>query len=171
METKKVILILITVIIIVAIVLGACLYLNLFNQEIEYKNVNVTSTFSVDIPISDNITNETISNAINVINDTKYDVVITSFNTADPSFEELITDGTEFASLKDSYIIGSKQIKLANQTVWYNLNTGYYMVYYTSEDTHDNVFIVSKNNEIIYHIFLFSLIFFFFFFLIFIESY
>ncbi len=151
MDTKKIIIIVIAVIIVLTVAFGIYYYFNFSKPEIKYENINVTSTFSLDIPISDNITNKTISNRINIINDTKDEVTITSFNSDGTSFDELLTDGPQFAALRDSYKIGSEQIQLANQTVWYNENTGYYMVYYSLEETHDNVIIVSKNNDTLAH--------------------
>lgn len=151
MDNKNIKILLIVIILIVALAIGSYLYLNFYNNEIEYKNINVTSTFSLDFPVSDNLTNKTISNRINIINDTKNEVQIISFNSDGTSLDELFTDGTQFAAMRDSYKIGSEKITLANQTVWYNEDTGYYMVYYTSEETHDNVVITSKNNETLSH--------------------
>ena len=75
MDTKKIIIIALTIILVALIALGTYLYIS--NQGPEYQNVHITDTFSLDIPVSDNITNKTISNRINVINDTKNDVIIT----------------------------------------------------------------------------------------------
>ena len=149
MDTKKIIIITLTVILVALIALGTYLYLS--NQGPEYQNIQITNTFSLDIPVSDNISNKTISNRINVLNDTKNDVVITSFNSAGTSFDELLTDGTQLAVTRDSFKVGSEQITMGNQTVWYNEDTGYYMTYYTSNQTHDNVVIACKNNDTMAH--------------------
>ena len=149
MDTKKISIIALTIILVALIALGTYLYIS--NQGPEYQNVHITDTFSLDIPVSDNITNKTISNRINVINDTKNDVIITSFNSAGTSLDEMLTDGTQLAATRDAFKVGSEQITIANQTVWHNEGTGYYMVYYTSEQTHDNVVIACKNNDTMAH--------------------
>ena len=148
MDTKKIIIIALTIILVALIALGTYLYIS--NQGPEYQNVHITDTFSLDIPVSDNITNKTISNR-NVINDTKNNVIITSFNSAGTSLDEMLTDGTQLAATRDAFKVGSEQITIANQTVWHNEGTGYYMVYYTSEQTHDNVVIACKNNDTMAH--------------------
>ncbi|WP_295616573.1 hypothetical protein [uncultured Methanobrevibacter sp.] len=54
-------------------------------------------------------------------------MVITSFNSAGTSFDELLTDGTQLAVIRDAYKVGDEQITIANQTVWYNGDIGYYI--------------------------------------------
>lgn len=149
MDKNKIIIIAVTAIIVVAVAIGTYFYIS--NQEPAYQTVNVTDTFSLDIPVSDNLTNKTLSNKIHVLNDTKNDVIVISFNSAGTSFDELLTDGTQFAVMRDAYKVGSEQISLANQTCWHNEDTGYYMTYYTSEATHDNVVLATKNNDTLAH--------------------
>ena len=150
MDKEKTGILFIGIIIIVAMVLLLAYHYSGPMILQKYEGVNVTSTFSADIPTPNNITNQTIDN-ITIMNDTENNLTIASYNCEGKSFDDLVTEGSKFLAIKNSYKDGAEKIKLANQTVWYNLNTGYYMVYYTSEDTHDNVFIVSKNNETLSH--------------------
>ena len=148
MDKKSVIIIAITIILVAIIAAGTYFYLS--NQGPQYQNINLTSTCSLDIPVSDNISNKTFSNNITVLNDTEHDVAIVSYNSAGDSLSNMLTDGSQLAALRDSYKTGSEQMTIANQTVWYNENTGYYMAYFSNE-THDNFCIVTKDKEILEH--------------------
>ena len=149
MDTKKIIIIALTIILVSIIAIGAYFYTS--DTGLEYQTINLTSTCSIDIPVSDNITNKTYADNIMILNDTQNDVLIASYNSADGSLSSLITDATQLAALRDSYKINSEQLTIANETVWFNEATGYYMAFLGNDTTHDNILIVTKDNETLEH--------------------
>lgn len=151
MDKKKTGILFIGIIIIVAMVLLLAYHYNGPMILQKYEGVNVTSTFSADIPTPNNITNQTIDN-ITIMNDTENNLTIASYNCEEKSFDDLVTEGSKFLAIKNSYKDGAEKIKLANQTVWHNKKTGTYMVYYSLEESHDHVIIVSNNNNTLAHI-------------------
>ena len=119
-------------------------------DEILYQPVNVTDTFQVELPISENVTRETIDNHTVIIS--CRNITISSFNTAGTGLDDLLIDGTEFAAKREAYKIGAEQILISNHTVWHNAKDNYYMAYFSSNESHDNVMIVCNDNETMAHI-------------------
>lgn len=115
-------------------------------SEVLYHTVNITDTFSLDVPISDNVTKTQISPHMHIVNDSKNNITITSFNMGNASTLELLEDGPQYISTQESYKIGAEQITLSNHTVWHNAKDNNYIAFFSPEETNDNVIIVCKDN-------------------------
>ena len=145
MDRKDIIIIILSLIIIALLAVGA--YNQAREEQIIYHTVNITDTFSLDVPISDNVTKTQISPHMHIVNDSQNGIEITSFNMGNESTMDLIGDGSQYLYTQESYKLGSEQINLSNHTVWYNRKDNNYIAFFSSEKTNDNVIIVCKDNE------------------------
>ena len=142
MDKKDIIIITLTIIII------ALLAVNYMPEnQILYKTVNITDTFSLDVPISDDVTKTQVSEHMHIVNDSQNNITITSFNLGNTSTMELIGDGYQYLKAQESYKIGAEQITLSNHTVWYNRKDNTYIAFFSPKDTNDNIIIVCHDNE------------------------
>ncbi len=145
MDRKDIIIIILSLIIIALLAIGA--YNQAREDQIIYHTVNITDTFSLDVPISDNVTKTQVSPHMHIVNDSQNGIEITSFNMGNESTFDLIEDGSQYIYTQESYKLGAEQITLSNHTVWYNRKDNNYIAFFFSEKTNDNVIIVCKANE------------------------
>jgi len=141
MDKKDIIIILLSLII---IALLANNYME--DNTILYQTVNLTSTFSIDVPYSQNVTNTQLDEHLHLINDTQNDIQIYCFNTGGTSITDLLTEGTSFVTTREMYKLGAEQITLSNHTVYYNRKDNNYMAFFSNEHN-DNVMIITHDNE------------------------
>ncbi|MGN1362092.1 MAG: hypothetical protein ACI4VU_00015 [Methanobrevibacter sp.] len=150
MNKKNIITILIILIIVVIAILTAYVYFS--DSSIQYKNVFISSSCELDIPVSSNLSNSTIADNITILNDTQHDVLVISDNSYDDeNLSSTLINGVSFASIRDSYKNGGEQEKISNQTVFYNKNTKYYIAVIGNNNTHDNILIITKDKKILTH--------------------
>ncbi|MDD5960232.1 MAG: hypothetical protein PUC09_06250 [Methanobrevibacter wolinii] len=142
----------IIIIIIIAAVSGVTAFVYFSNPNVQYNNIKMSESCSMDIPVSNKLTNTTIGDNISVINDTQHDLIIMYYNSNSDNLSSDLSDGVKLASTRDSYKIGAEQQTLNNQSVWYNKDTKYYMAFLGNDTTHDNILIVTKNKDILTHI-------------------
>ena len=141
MDKKDIIIILLSLII---IALLANNYME--DNTILYQTVNLTSTFSIDVPYSQSVTNTQLDEHLHLINDTQNDIQIYCFNTGGTSITDLLTEGTSFVTTREMYKLGAEQITLSNYTVYYNRKDNNYMAFFSNEHN-DNVMIITHDNE------------------------
>ena len=122
MDRKDIIIIILSLIIIALLAIGA--YNQAREDQIIYHTVNITDTFSLDVPISDNVTKTQVSQHMHIVNDSQNGIEITSFNMGNESTLDLIEDGSQYLYTQESYKLGAEQITLSNHTVWYNRKGG-----------------------------------------------
>ena len=67
MDRKDIIIIILSLIIIALLAIGA--YNQAREDQIIYHTVNITDTFSLDVPISDNVTKTQVSPHMHIVND------------------------------------------------------------------------------------------------------
>ncbi len=149
MDRKDVIIIILSLIIIALLAIGA--YNQAREDQILYHTVNITDTFSLDVPISGNVTKTQVSEHMHIVNDSQNGIEITSFNMGNESTIDLIEDGSQYLYAQESYKLGAEQINLSNHTVWFNSKDNNYIAFFSNETTNDNVIIVCKNNETMAH--------------------
>ena len=142
---KDIIIIMLTLIIIALISVIA--YDHMQEENVLYHTVNITDTFSLDVPISENVTKTQVSEHMHIVNDSQNNITITSFNMGNESALDLIEDGSQYLYKQESYKIGAEQITLSNHTVWHNEKEGNYIAFFSPEETNDNIIIVCKDNE------------------------
>ena len=145
MDRKDVIIIILSLIIIVLLAIGA--YNQAREDQILYHTVNITDTFSLDVPLSDNVTKTQLSEHMHIVNDSQNNIEITSLNLGNESTMDLIEDGSQYLYTQESYKLGAEQITLSNHTVWYDRKENNYIAFFSNESTNDNVIIVCKDNE------------------------
>ena len=145
MDRKDVIIIILTLIIIVLLAFGA--YNTAIEEKTLYHTVNITDTFSLDVPVSDNVSKTQVSPNMHIVNDSQNEILITSFNMGNESTLDLIEDGSQYIYKQESYKIGAEQFNMSNHTVWYNRNDNNYIAFFSNETTNDNVIIVTKDNQ------------------------
>lgn len=145
MDKKDVIIIILSLIIISILAMGA--YEHMREDQILYHTVNITDTFSLDVPLSDNVTKTQLSEHMHVVNDSQNNIEITSLNLGNESTLDLIEDGSQYLYTQESYKLGAEQITLSNHTVWYDRKENNYIAFFSPENTNDNVIIVCKDNE------------------------
>ena len=117
------------------------------DHTVLYQTVNLTSTFSLDVPYSQNVTNTLIDDHLHLINDTQNDILIYCFNTGGTSVSDLLLEGSQYVAIRESYRLGAEQITLSNHTVYHNQKDSYYMATFSNDETNDNVVIISHDNE------------------------
>lgn len=144
MDKKDIIIIFLIIIIIALLALGT--YHPASENKILYHTVNITDTFSMDVPVSDNVSKTQVSEHMHIVNDSQNNITITSFNMGNTSTMELIQDGYQYLTTEESYKLGAEQITLANHTVWYDRKENNYIAFISPEETNDNVIIVCKDN-------------------------
>ncbi len=145
MDKKDIIIIILSLIIIALLAIGA--YNQARENQIIYHTVNITDTFSLDVPISGNVTKTQVSPNMHIVNDSQNNIEITSFNIGNESTIDMIEDGSQYLYTQESYKLGAEQINLSNHTVWYNRKDNNYIAFFSPENTNDNVIIVCKDNE------------------------
>ena len=145
MDRKDIIILILSLIIIAFLAIGA--YNQAREEQIIYHTVNITDTFSLDVPISDNVTKTQLSPHMHIVNDSQNGIEITSFNMGNESTIDLIEDGSQYLYTQESYKLGAEQITLSNHTVWYDRKENNYIAFFSNETTNDNVIIVCKDNE------------------------
>ena len=112
MDRKDIIIIILSLIIIALLAIGA--YNQAREEQIIYHTVNITDTFSLDVPISDNVTKTQVSPHMHIVNDSQNGIEITSFNMGNESTMDLIGDGSQYLYTQESYKLGAEQINLSN---------------------------------------------------------
>ena len=145
MDRKDIIIIILSLIIITFLAIGA--YNQAREEQIIYHTVNITDTFSLDVPISDNVTKTQVSPHMHIVNDSQNGIEITSLNLGNESTMDLIEDGSQYLYTQESYKLGAEQISLSNHTVWHDRKENNYIAFFSNETTNDNVIIVCKDNE------------------------
>ncbi len=145
MDRKDIIILILSLIIIVFLAIGA--YNQAREDQILYHTVNITDTFSLDVPISDNVTKTQVSPHMHIVNDSQNGIEITSLNLGNESAIDLIEDGSQYLYTQESYKLGAEQISLSNHTVWHDRKENNYIAFFSNETTNDNVIIVCKDNE------------------------
>ena len=142
---KDIIIIILTLIIIALLSMFAYDYMQ--EEKVLYHTVNITDTFSLDVPLSSDVTKTQVSEHMHIVNDSQNNITITSFNMGDESTLNLIEDGSQYLYKQESYKIGAEQINISNHTVWHNEKEGNYIAFFSPEETNDNIIIVCKNKE------------------------
>ncbi|OWT32558.1 hypothetical protein BGI41_07045 [Methanobrevibacter sp. 87.7] len=142
----------IIIIIIIAIIAGVTAFVYFSNPNVQYTNVELSPSCTIDIPVSNNLVNNTIGDNISQINDTQNDFFIMYYNSNSGNLSSSLGDGVKLAAIRDSYKIGAEQETINNETVWYNKDTKYYMTFLGNDTTHDNILIVTKNKNILTHV-------------------
>ena len=122
-------------------------YDHMQESQMLYHTVNITDTFSLDVPISDNVTKTQVSEHMHIVNDSQNGIEITSLNLGNESAMDLIEDGSQYLYTQESYKLGAEQITLSNHTVWHDRKENNYIAFFSNETTNDNVIIVCKDNE------------------------
>lgn len=145
MDKKDIIIIILVLIIVALLAIGT--YHPVSENKILYHTVNITDTFSLDVPVSENVTKTQESKHMHIVNDSQNDILIRSFNMGNASALDLVEDGSQYLYSQESYKIGAEQITLANHTVWHNAKTNEYIAFFSNDKTNDNVIIVCKDNE------------------------
>ena len=149
MDRKDVIIIILTLIIIVLLAFGA--YNTAIEEKTLYHTVNITDTFSLDVPVSENVSKTQVSPNMHIVNDSQNGIEITSLNLGNESTMDLIEDGSQYLYSQESYKIGAEQTNISNHTVWHNSKDNNYIAFFSPEETNDNIIIVCKNNETMAH--------------------
>ena len=73
---------LLVVLLVIAVVLVSSFFLLNYDETVKYNRVSLTNTSSIEMPISDQSTTAVVHNGINLINDTKHDLTVMYFNSA-----------------------------------------------------------------------------------------
>lgn len=143
---KKDIIILVLTLIIIALI-SVMAYDHMQENQVLYHTVNITDTFSLDVPVSENVIKTQVSPHMHIVNDSDNNITITSFNMGNESALDLLEDGSQYLYTQESYKIGAEQITLSNHTVWHNAKDNNYIAFFSPEETNDNIIIVCKDNE------------------------
>ena len=104
MDRKDIIILILSLIIIAFLAIGA--YNQAREEQIIYHTVNITDTFSLDVPISDNVTKTQVSPHMHIVNDSQNGIEITSLNLGNESAMDLIEDGSQYLYTQESYKLG-----------------------------------------------------------------
>ena len=137
---------LLLVVLVIVVVLASSFFLLGYDETVKYTRVGLTNTSSLEIPISDDSTNNVV-NGINVINDTKHDLTVMYFNSAEGNQVAAV----ELDYIRNDFIGNSVQETLANQTIWHNEENGTYMGFIGNYVTHDNILIICKDPAMLEH--------------------
>lgn len=150
----------ITILIIILIILIATISIYvIYTNNIEYKNIKLSESCSIDIPKTNQILNKTIDN-MTIYNDTNNKICVLYYNSYDSGLAESIGNGLAYKEYFESYKKGATDItneeskfvnKSNNDSVWYNKNNKYYMASVGNSTTHDNILIISENKKILEH--------------------
>ena len=71
---------LLLVVLVVVVVLSCSYFLLNYDDSVHYTRVGLTNTSSIEMPVTDGSTNSVIDGGINILNDTKNDLVVMYFN-------------------------------------------------------------------------------------------
>ena len=74
---------LLLVVLVVVVVLSCSYFLLNYDDSVHYTRVGLTNTSSIEMPVTDGSTNSVIDGGINILNDTKNDVILMYFNSGD----------------------------------------------------------------------------------------
>ncbi|MBQ2962507.1 hypothetical protein [Methanobrevibacter sp.] len=143
MDLRRVLLVLLVIV----VVLATSFFLLGYDETIKYERVDLTSTSSIEMPISDQSTNTVINNGINLINDTQHDLTVMYFNSEQGNQVAAV----ELEYIRNDFVANSVQDTLGNQTVWHNEENGTYMAFIGNHITHDNILIICKDPEMLEH--------------------
>lgn len=135
------------VLLVVAVVLSCSFFLLNFDDSVHYNRVGLTSTSSIEMPVTDESTNTVVNGGIHLINDTKNDLILMYFN----SEEGNQVAAVELEYIRNEFAANSVQETLGNQTVWHNEENDTYMAFIGNYITHDNILIICKDPEILEH--------------------
>ncbi|ADC46653.1 hypothetical protein mru_0802 [Methanobrevibacter ruminantium M1] len=141
------------IIIILVLIIISLLALGLHNHQVTdqgtdlYRTVKVSPSFSLDVPLSSNLTRENVSENMYIVNDYQNDIQIISFNMKNASKMDLIEDGYQYLKREESYKFGAEEIiKISNHTVWHNKDDGSYIAFFSPNNTEDNIMLVTHDN-------------------------
>lgn len=146
MDLRRILLVLL----VVAVVLCCSLFLLNFDDSVHYNRVGLTSTCSIEMPVTEESTNTVINGGIHLINDTKNDLTLMYFN----SEEGNQVAAVELEYIRNDFTANSVQETIGNQTVWHNEENDTYMAFIGNYITHDNILIICKDPEILEHMIL-----------------
>ena len=138
---------LLLVLLVIVVVLASSFFLLGYDETVKYTRVGLTNTSSIEMPISDQSTNSVINNGIYVINDTKHDLTLMYFNSAQGNQVAAV----ELEYIRNEFAANAVQETLGNQTVWHNEENGTYMAFIGNHITHDNILILCKDPEMLEH--------------------
>ena len=139
---------LLVVLLVIAVVLVSSFFLLNYDETVKYNRVSLTNTSSIEMPISDQSTTAVVHNGINLINDTKHDLTVMYFNSAQGNQVAAV----ELEYIRNDFISNSVQETLGNQAIWHNEENGTYMAFIGNHVTHDNILIICKDPEMLEHI-------------------
>lgn len=139
---------LLVVLLVIAVVLVSSFFLLNYDETVKYNRVGLTNTSSIEMPISDQSTTAVVHNGINLINDTKHDLTVMYFNSAQGNQVAAV----ELEYIRNDFISNSVQETLGNQAIWHNEENGTYMAFIGNHVTHDNILIICKDPEMLEHI-------------------
>lgn len=138
---------LLLVLLVVVVVLATSFFLLGYDETVHYNRVALTSTSSIEMPISDQSTNAVIKNGIFLINDTQHDLTVMYFNSQQGNQVAAV----ELEYIRNDFVENSVQETLGNQTVWHNEENDTYMAFIGNHITHDNILIICKDPEMLEH--------------------
>lgn len=134
------------VLVVIAVVLVSSFFLLNYDETVKYKSVSLTDSCTIDLPISDDSI-KSVQNGINIINDTRHDMVLMYFNSAQGNQMAAV----ELEYTRDDFMESSKAETLNNQTIWHDEENGTYMGFIGNYVTHDNILIICKDPEMLTH--------------------
>lgn len=138
---------LLLVALVIVVVLSCSFFLLNFDETVHYSRVELSSTSSIEMPVSDQVSNTTINGGIHVINDTKHDLTLMFFNSEQGNQVAAV----ELEYIRNDFMAHSVQETIGNETVWHNEENGTYMAFIGNYVTHDNILIICKDPEILEH--------------------
>ncbi len=141
---KKGIILIVAVVLIIAIGIGAYF---LMQENIEYKNITMNGII-MEVP-NDNGVIYNYTEFYTVYNDTKYDLMIHTFDSEGMGLNDL-SEATEFATSREVYQLKSKSVSKDGLSYNYSEATGIYS--YVGNYTHKNVLVSTTNENVLIHI-------------------
>lgn len=138
---------LLLVVLVVVVVLSCSYFLLNYDDSVHYTRVGLTNTSSIEMPVTDGSTNSVIDGGINILNDTKNDLVVMYFNSGNDNQVAAV----ELEYIRNDFVSHSVEKTINNQTVWYNEENDTYMAFIGNYVTHDNILIFCKDPEILEH--------------------
>ena len=145
MERKD--LIIIGAVVIIAIICLVTAFFFVFNNNsMEYTNLQVSESCSLQVPVSDSVNNATDNYGIFYYVDKEHNLNITSFNSQDGV---TLSGAVQMASLRDSQQLSSQVVVENGTSLYYNKNTGIYTIFIGNDTTHDNLLISTTNKDLL----------------------
>lgn len=138
---------LLLVALVLVIVLASSFFLLNFDDSIHYTRVELTDTASIEMPVNDQSTKSVVHGGINLVNDTKNNVVLMYFNSGNGNHVAAV----ELEYIRNDFASNSVEETINNETVWHNEKNGTYMAFIGNYITHDNILIICKDPEILEH--------------------